>query len=531
MGTSTGPKIFAREATGLVREYGLWMAFVVSVTCINIGLNIPQLYYSTPALLPGVDVGLMLTIELIPVFFWATAFSMMSAAFPRSGGDYVWGARSLGGLGGFIIGWGWITIYTIASAYNADIVPSFILSQALTIQGILTNNSALMDMGAWLATPVGIMVAGSLMLILASIVLIVGGKVFRLVMTILLILGFAGIFAMAGAIAATSHSTFIQLFNTAFGGGNSSYENVMRLASQQGISSSFSLAATLLALPFGIIIYGGLHNAAYVAGETKNARTNTPIAIAITVIACWAFMTGLWYLMVNTFGVDFITAIGGLAFMSPNLYPLPVPPTMNLFGALVANNAMLAGFIGIGFAAWGFLVMPSTFLTMSRVMFAMSFDRVLPTKLADINDRTHTPVFAVIVCLIATIAVLYLFSFTSMVQITAAVGMSFGMLLSITGLAVMVLPFTKPALLEQAPGWVKMKFGPVPFATIVGIGLTVFMIVEAYFGWITDNAPRANVAIAGILLSGIPLYLVARWYRKSKDGIDISLVFKEIPPE
>src|SRR5207245_10086475 len=40
---------------------------------------------------------------------------------------------------------------------------------------------------------------------------------------------------------------------------------------------------------------------------------------------------------------------------------------------------------------------PPFILTASRVLFAMSFDRVLPAPLANINDRFHSPVNAVIV--------------------------------------------------------------------------------------------------------------------------------------
>ncbi len=33
----------------------------------------------------------------------------------------------------------------------------------------------------------------------------------------------------------------------------------------------------------------------------------------------------------------------------------------------------------------------------TRNMLAYSFDRVLPTRLSEVNDRTHTPIYAVII--------------------------------------------------------------------------------------------------------------------------------------
>src|SRR5207249_4213500 len=40
---------------------------------------------------------------------------------------------------------------------------------------------------------------------------------------------------------------------------------------------------------------------------------------------------------------------------------------------------------------------PPFILTASRILFAMSFDRVLPAPLANVNDRFHSPINAVII--------------------------------------------------------------------------------------------------------------------------------------
>ena len=522
--------MFVREATGLVREHGLWIAFVMCLGTLNLGLDIPQLYYSTPATLPGTDVGILLTITLIPVFFWGLGYAMMGALFPRSGGDYVWTARALGGVGGFALGWFTLTsVWILGMGYNADISASFILSQAFAVQGAIGNNAGYTNIATWLASPTGIFIAGSVILIVSALVVIFGSKPFKYVQTFLILAGFLGLAVMVVAIAGTSHSQFIQVLNTDYGG-NASYQNIINLSAQQGVNTTFSWRATILALPFSILIYAGLQSSVFIAGETKNARRNIPLSIALTILVGWAFMTGLWYLMVNTFGADFITAVGVLAFVSPNLYPLPVPPTMNFFGALVANNVVLSWLIGFGFIAWAVLIGPNNFMIMSRILFGMSFDRVMPAKFAEVNERFHSPVIAVVICLIGTLVALALFSFTNIVTITIAIGMAWGITAAIAGLAMIALPFTRKQIFEQGPSWVKKKFGPIPALSIVGVCLTVFMLIEAYFGYISSSAPMANIAIIGFLVVGIVLYYLVAFYRK-RQGLDLSLVFKEIPPE
>lgn len=520
--------VFVREATGLVREFGLWGSFLMAMGNLNLGLNIAQVYYATPGSFPGADVGILLTLALVPMAFWAVGYAMMSSSIPRSGGDYVWAGRGLTSWGGFAFGFFMVVTFIISNAYNSDLFPSFVSAQTFAVQGALTNNASLTSIASWLSQPNGIFIVGTLALVVMGIITM-SPKAFRYIVSVLMVVGLLGVAVMAIVIAATSHSQFVNTFNSYYTG-NSSYQSILQAASKQGVSTVFSWAATITALPYSVLVYSGFTSNVYIAGETRRASRNIPLAIAIVFLGSWAFMAGLWYLLVNSLSFQFLTSVGYLAFVNPSLYPLPVPPTMNYFAGLAANSQIISGILGLGFMAWGLLIIPVYYMAISRVIFAMSFDRLIPMKFAEVSDRLHSPVFAVLVTMIASVVTLALFSFTNIITITIDISLAWCIQTAFAGLAILVFPLTRRNLFEQAPTWARKKFGSIPAMSIVGMVLLIFMIIISYFAWISSTVMAANLGMLGILLVGIVLYPIVHYVRK-REGINLSLVFAEIPPE
>src|SRR4028119_1127948 len=116
-GSSTGD-LFQRKATGLLRGWSVWVAFIYatfSINLITLGLFILSYAPFVPdgALIPAVILaGLYL-------IFQAVTYAALIAVMPRAGGDYVWMSRILGGGIGFVLAvtgwwfilWHWVPIY------------------------------------------------------------------------------------------------------------------------------------------------------------------------------------------------------------------------------------------------------------------------------------------------------------------------------------------------------------------------------------------------------------------------------------
>src|SRR6266851_1830555 len=108
MGTAGArPALFLRNATGLVK---FW-----SVNLITLGLYGMSFVYTVPdgQLLAGILIfGVLVT-------FLVVTYAGLVSVMPRTGGDYAWQSRILGGGVGFVLaitGW-WFTLFLWAPIY------------------------------------------------------------------------------------------------------------------------------------------------------------------------------------------------------------------------------------------------------------------------------------------------------------------------------------------------------------------------------------------------------------------------------
>src|SRR5687767_4261312 len=86
--------LFLRKATGLVRSWSMFDAFVYaffSINLVTLGLYIiSQMYFLEGALIPTLIVSALIILAEIVVY------AGLIAVMPRAGGDYVWQSRILG---------------------------------------------------------------------------------------------------------------------------------------------------------------------------------------------------------------------------------------------------------------------------------------------------------------------------------------------------------------------------------------------------------------------------------------------------
>ena len=175
------------------------------------------------------------------------------------------------------------------------------------------------------------------------------------------------------------------------------------------------------------------------------------------------------------------------------------------------------------------------FFYCSRIIFAWSFDRLIPEKVCYIHPKLRSPMVAIsIITVIAVIGV-----------IDAATGGVMGAQLNFVFFAVCtqlvpvtaitLFPFLKPDLFENSTAFVRRKVGKVPVITIIG-GITLayllWMIIASFMypavGGRISSGTLMTLAI--FVISGLIWFYVARWYRLKNEGIDINWTFQSIPP-
>jgi len=110
--------LFVRKASGLVRAWSVFDAFIYatfSINLITLGLFIfSYCYYLGGSLITGVVVGAIFTV------FEVIVYASLISAMPRAGGDYVWQSRILNRAVGFVLtvtGW-WFILWLWTPLYG-----------------------------------------------------------------------------------------------------------------------------------------------------------------------------------------------------------------------------------------------------------------------------------------------------------------------------------------------------------------------------------------------------------------------------
>src|SRR5436305_4938896 len=89
-----GDNLFLRKATGLVRSWSMFDAFIYaffSINLVTLGLYIiSQMYSLSGGLLPTLIISAIIILSEVVVY------AGLIAVMPRAGGDYVWQSRILG---------------------------------------------------------------------------------------------------------------------------------------------------------------------------------------------------------------------------------------------------------------------------------------------------------------------------------------------------------------------------------------------------------------------------------------------------
>src|SRR4030081_216938 len=248
-GAAARPGLFLRNATGLVKSWSTFDAFVYSFWSINLitlGLYGMSYVYTVPngQVLAGIVLfGVLVT-------FLVITYAMLVSVMPRTGGDYAWQSRVLGGGLGFVLsitGW-WFTLFLWAPIYANILVVQFFSPLAYTlgwtgVANYFTSNN-------------GIFVSCLIVLVFVSVVVTMGMETYARIQKVCFWIGFAGLAVVCGLLLFASPQDFQNAFNreatSLFGAPANAYQGTIDAASKTFGGSSFgtlSFGPLLLLLP------------------------------------------------------------------------------------------------------------------------------------------------------------------------------------------------------------------------------------------------------------------------------------------
>jgi amino acid transporter len=138
--------VFVREATGLVREAGLFdvFSFNYAWTGASFGLWLAFEMGQVMWAFPGGDFGWANIIAIVPaILFFIVVYSMLSIVMPRSGGDYVYMSRLIYPSIGFAMSFTIAMMLAYYVGFGAIWAAGLAVATFLGTMGYYTGNQGL----------------------------------------------------------------------------------------------------------------------------------------------------------------------------------------------------------------------------------------------------------------------------------------------------------------------------------------------------------------------------------------------------
>ena len=426
---------------------------VPSLVLFGLVYMVPLTVFTTYGIvtqLTGGRVALAYVITLVAMAFTARSYARMSIAYPYAGSAYVYTQRTFGGGIGFLVGWALMLDYLFLPMINYLVIGIYL-------------EAAFPGVPAWV-------------FVLASIALV----------TVLNIIGIVSV-ARANVAIIGIQALFIIAF-VIFGFSALSGNTVDPLAPFVGDGTVDGTGVLFAGAAVLCLSFLGFDSVSTLSEEAKDPTRTVPRAIIITTLVAGVIFIGLSYLSQIVFPSNAFTDVDSAA--------LDVMTTAGgQFLAVAFTASYVSGALGSALTSQA---------SVSRILFAMGRDGVLPRFFGQLSQRYGTPVFAIVVVSVVSLLAL-------VIDLGLLAGMiSFGALIAFSFVNLSALKHFFVDRKERS-GIQVLNNLVLP---LIGVGLTLWL-------W-TSLAPMTFVVGLIWLAAGIvALAIVTRGFRRPTPMLDL----------
>ncbi|HXF37082.1 MAG TPA: APC family permease [Actinomycetota bacterium] len=498
--------------------------------------------------------------------FLGLIFASLSTVMPRSGGDYVFTSRFIPRIGPFL---GWLESFTLVFASLAIVafeVPVVLRTLQISgrIVGIGTGIDFFERANGWYAED-GVItgwpgfLASLVVLALIFWVCVQPTRRFHRIVTTLAVVAVASavtIFVF-GSLFIDAQAFARNLPRYADG---ATVEQLRRAAIDNGVlGNGVQVFNSLFPFVMAVVLlnYIGYQYSAYIAGEVRGNITRG-ILIAVLGALVIAVVTNSVFVDVLSRKLGLDAQLGwGVLFWSgdPNT-PFGHPNTLPLTATISRPGLWpLWLLVSLGGVVSPFVLCPAYVNFISRVALAWSLDRQVPEWFGDVNERLRAPLNAILTAL-ALVGILTLLQNFPILpdslappegKLNLVATLWFSILMALLtwvmpAINAIVAPFSRPDLVRSAPwrswlpifGLIWLAFAGVTywFAGIDPILDAIRLVLqpgteETLLAYLNRTGITFTL---GIVVVAVVIY-VLQWVRNRARGIDLSMMYREIPPE
>jgi basic amino acid/polyamine antiporter, APA family len=478
---------------------------------------------------------------LLGAGIWLVAmfsYKYLLEAIPRAGGEYVYVSRIISPALGAVFGIGICIAFTYILAANANFTAQY-FPFLLTALGAAFGSSSISNAASQVTSQTAIATISVVMLLVVGAASWVSLRRLAQVILALVIVQLVAFLVLGWLLITHSHNDFITAFG-AFSGHPTAFNDIIAAAKKDNIPLGVSLTSSLTVVPFMVLNYNGVLYSYYVGGELKRPGRTYIYASVISIVLLIVVWVGVWLLMLNTVGLDFMQSQAKLGSTDSAAYGAITSLQSSAgglgYGLVLSGDPVSKILIGIAVPSAELAVDLAFVAVITRVLFALAFDRLLPIGLAKVSERGAVPTNAIIVAVAGGIIFALLAAFLNLANIVANLALFVALIILAGGVAATALPYRRPDLILK-PGMKEVsKVGGIPVASLWGaatsvLALIVVILIVAHpevFGAFTVSSVVTLVLVLG---AGPVIYLIARQMRLSQSSIDLRLAMRELPPE
>ena len=531
--------LFARTATGLVRGVPPRSSLIINFIPGHPTQTMAAVLFFALAVGPGGNPFLAILLVVPMSLAFSYAFGLLTQMIPRSGGDYMLVSRVIHPAVGYVSVFCMTTAGLLSNAFFGLAVVTAGIGPLCVAVGLIGHHPGLVSWGNHITTSKGWMIFfGLLMFAFAGVMQLWGWRwILRLqnifFWMVTAALGVCGVIALF-----QSKDHFVSKFNS-FAEGIThkpdAYATTIATAVKNGVavhpSFSFSLTIPIIAVFATTAIFS--YWSSFVGGELRQASTlktaNNMALGGVIPLVLVAIFTAIFF---HSFGSDFLRAANGGGL--PSEIAVPGTPFFYLSSISVGSTAFAIVLFVLYIVFWPLITYIST-LQQTRAIFAMSFDGVLPKGVTRVN-RHGCPDLALLISLLASAAVFVwaVYNSTGFFQVLVYALLVQLIAMALVGLAGVLAPILRPELYRASTS--QKSFLGVQLVQIAGAGaiLTGVFVWWAYLHYdqlgTNSNLGKLFVWTIGPAVLGAVFYFVVAAVKKAR-GTDITLVYREIPPE
>ena len=201
---------------------------------------------------------------------------------------------------------------------------------------------------------------------------------------------------------------------------------------------------------------------------------------------------------------------------------------------MLTSSTVVIVLLNLSFIVAIVVALPATFLIATRSLFAWSFDRVIPDKVSEVNERTRSPLVANMIVLAVTLIYLAVIVFAGggFLKLLYTAGIAELLTFFVVAIAGVVFAYRRRQMYEASS--VRKTILGLPALTVIAtVSLAVYILF--FVSLCTADALGANGsdgirATYIIAIIAVLIYPVSKALNRRR-GVDLGLAYQELPPE